>query len=81
MSNIINAISNDLKLGISQSLNEWLNYCNGIELRLIVSRFGIDPMTDDRHDLGSFMDAILYYCNDSLSNSIEILTFINNDYK
>ena len=81
MSKNINAIGKDLKLDISQSLNEWLNYRSGHELRLIVSMFGIDQMTDDKHDLGSFMDAILYYCNASLSNSIDVLTFINNDYK
>ena len=81
MSKNINAIGNDLKLDISQALNEWLNYRSGHELQLIVSMFDIDPMTDDKHDLGSFMDAILYYCNTRLSNSIEILKFINNDYK
>ena len=81
MSKNINAIGNDLKLDISQALNEWLNYRSGHELQLIVSMFDIDTMTDDKHDLRSLMDAILYYCNESLENSIDVLTFINNDYK
>ena len=80
MSKNINAIGNDLKLDISQALNEWLNYRSGHELQLIVSMFDIDTMTDDKHDLRSLMDAILYYCNESLENSIDVLTFINNDY-
>ncbi len=77
----INAIGNDLKLDISQTLNEWLNYRNGMELRLIADKFKIDPVTDDKHDYGSYMDAILFHCNDSLENSLNILQFINNEYK
>ena len=78
---MVNAMGNDLKLDISQTLNEWINYRGGYELQLVVSRFGIDHMTDDKHDFGSYMDSILFYCNKSLSNSIEVLTFINNNYK
>lgn len=81
MSKTINAIGNDLKLDISLALNEWLNYRNGMELRLIADKFNIDPVTDDKYDYGSFMDAILFHCNDSLENSLNILQFINNDYK
>lgn len=81
MSKTINAIGNDLKLDISLALNEWLNYQNGIELRFITSKFNIDPMTNDKYDYGSYMDSILFYCNASLENSINILQFINNDYK
>ena len=77
----INAIGNDLKLDVSLALNEWLNYRNGIELRLITAKFKIDPMTNDKYDFGSYMDSILFYCNASLENSINILQFINNDYK
>lgn len=81
MSKTINSVGNDLKLDISQTLNEWLNYRNGIELRLITNEFNIDPMTSDKYDFGSYMDAILFHCNDSLENSINILQFINNEYK
>ena len=81
MSKTINAISNDLKLDISQSLNEWLNYCSSHELRLIVSRFDINTMANDKYDYVSYIDAILLHCNESLENSINILQFINNEYK
>ena len=81
MSKTINAIGNDLKLNISQTLNEWLNYQNGIELRFITSKFNINPMTNDKYDYVSYIDAILLHCNDSLENSINILQFINNEYK
>ena len=81
MSKTINAIGNDLKLNISQTLNGWLNYQNGIELRFITSKFNINPMTNDKYDYVSYIDAILLHCNDSLENSINILQFINNEYK
>lgn len=81
MSKTINAIGNDLKLNISQTLNGWLNYQNGIELRFITSEFNINPMTNDKYDYVSYIDAILLHCNDSLENSINILQFINNEYK
>ena len=66
MSKTINAMGNDLKLDISQALNEWLNYRNGMELRLITDKFNINPMTNDKYDFGSYMDSILFYCNASL---------------
>ena len=81
MSKIINATGADLRLVISQSINEWLEYHNGADLRLITSKFNIDPVTNDRYDYVSYMDAILFYCNDSLQNSINVLQFINNEYK
>ena len=66
MSKTINAIGNDLKLDISQAVNEWLEYQNGLELRFITSKFNIDPMTNDKYDYVSYMDSILFYCNASL---------------
>lgn len=81
MSNTINAIGNDLKLDISRTLNEWLEYQNGIKLRFIASEFNIDIMTNDIYDYVSYIDAILLHCNDNLGNSINILQFINNGYK
>ena len=81
MSKIINSVGKDLRLDISQALNEWLNYRNGLELRLIANKFSIDPMTDDKYDYGSYMDAILFYCNASLGNSINILRFIDTVFK
>ena len=81
MRRIINSVGSDLKIGISQALNQWLEYNTGIELRIITNEFKIDPMTDDKYDYVSYMDAILSYCNASLENSINILQFINNDYK
>lgn len=66
---------------IATQLNLWLDYVEGAKLRLITDYFNIDPMTNDKYDYGCYMDAILYHCNDSLENSINILNFINNDYK
>ena len=43
MSKTINAIGNDLKLNISQTLNGWLDYQNGIELRFITSSLILTP--------------------------------------
>ena len=80
MSRIINSVGADLRLDISQALNQWLNYRNSIELRIITNEFKIDPMTSDKYDYGAYMDAILFYCNASLENSINILQFINNEY-
>lgn len=80
MSKTINAVGADLRLDISQALNQWLEYRNGIELRVIINEFKIDPMTSDKYDYGAYMDAILFHCNASLENSINILQFINNEY-
>lgn len=68
-----NSLDVDLRLVISQTINEWLNYRNGLELRLITDKFNINPMTNDKYDYGSYMDSILFYCNASLENSINIL--------
>ena len=38
-------------------------------------------MTNDKYDYVSHIDAILLHCNESLENSINILQFINNEYK
>ena len=77
----LNNINKSLKSEISQAVNEWLEYQNGLELRFITSKFNIDPMTNDKYDYVSYMDSILFYCNASLENSINILQFINNEYK
>lgn len=76
-----NSVDNNLTTAIAEQLNLWLNYVDGYKLRLITNYFNIDPMTNDKYDYGCYMDAILYHCNDSLENSINILKFINNGYK
>ncbi len=69
-----------LKNVISLALNDWLDYVNSNELRLVTIEFNLCDAIDDRHDLVQHLDAILAFCNADLYNSIKVLTFINNYY-
>ena len=69
----------DIKDTVSQTINEYLNYVDGYKINLIATYFELT--ISDKYDYGDTLDTILYFCNDSLSNSIAVLDFINNDYK
>ena len=76
-----NNLNIELSSAIATQITLWLGYVDGAKLRLITSHFNIDLMTNDKYDYGCYLDSILYYCNDSLDNSINVLNFINNNYK
>ena len=76
---MINNMQVNIKDTVSQTINEYLNYVDGYKINLIATYFELT--IDDKYDYGATMDSILYFCSDSLMNSIAVLDFINNDYK
>lgn len=76
---MINNMQVDIKDTVSQTINEYLNYVDGYKINLIATYFELT--ISDKYDYGDTLDNILYFCNDSLMNSIAVLDFINNDYK
>lgn len=75
----LNNINKSLKSEMSQVINDWLNYNDGSKINLVAVNFNIT--INDKYDYGDTLDKILIYCNASLQNSINVLQFINNDFK
>ena len=76
---MINNKQVSVKNAIAKTINEYLNYVDGYKINLIANYFELT--IDDKYDYGATLDSILYFCSDSLMNSIAVLDFINNDYK
>lgn len=76
---MINNMQVNIKDTVSQTINEYLNYVDGYKINLIATYFEL--AINDKYDYGNTLDTILYFCSDSLMNSIAVLDFINNDYK
>ena len=76
---MINNMQVSIKDEIAHTLNEYLNYVDGYKINLIATYFELT--INDKYDYGATLDSILYFCSDSLMNSIAVLDFINNDYK
>lgn len=74
-----NNIDESLKKEISRTINNWLDYNDGNKINLVAVNFNI--VINDKYDYGDTLDKILIYCNASLQNSINVLQFINNDFK
>lgn len=68
-----------LKSEIANTIDEYLEYVDGYKINLIATYLNFNIY--DKYDYGSALNDIKYYCNVSLSNSIIVLNFINNDYK
>lgn len=75
----LNNIDESLKKEISRTINNWLDYNDGNKINLVAVNFNI--VINDKYDYGDTLDKILIYCNASLQNSINVLQFINNDFK
>ena len=78
---MINNMQVSIKDEIAHTLNEYLNHADVSKLILIDNYFELSPDRLRKDDYGDMMDCILFFCLDSLSNSIAVLDFINNDYK
>lgn len=78
---MINNMQASIKEDIAYSLNEYLNYIDGTKLALIDNYFKLNTGRIDEEDYGDMMDCILFFCLDSLKNSIAVLEFISNGYK
>lgn len=74
-----NNIDESLKKEISRTINNWLDYNDGNKINLVAVNFNI--VINDKYDYGDTLDKILIYCNASLQNGINVLQFINNDFK
>lgn len=74
-----NNIDESLKKEISRTINSWLDYNDGNKINLVAVNFNI--VINDKYDYGDTLDKILIYCNASLQNGINVLQFINNDFK
>ena len=76
---MINNKQVSVKNAIAKTINEYLEYVDGYKINLIATYFELT--INDKYDYGATLDSILYFCSDSLMNSIAVLDFINNDYK
>lgn len=76
---MINNKQVSIKNAIAKTINEYLEYADGRKINLIATYFELT--INDKYDYGVTLDSILYFCSDSLMNSIAVLDFINNDYK
>lgn len=76
---MINNKQVSVKNAIAKTINEYLEYVDGHKINLIATYFELT--INDKYDYGDTLDTILYFCSDSLMNSIAVLDFINNDYK
>ena len=68
-----------LKSEIAKTIDKYLEYVDGNKINLIATYLNFKIY--DKYNYGSTLDDIKYYCNVSLSNSLIVLNFINNDYK
>ena len=76
---MINNMQVNVKNAIAKTINDYLEYVDGRKINLIATYFELT--INDKYDYGATLDSILYFCSDSLMNSIAVLDFINNDYK
>lgn len=76
---MINNIDRNIKDDIAKVINSHLDYVDGRKVNLLATYLGLEII--DKYDYGYTLDLILYYCIDSLENSIKVLNFINNGYK
>lgn len=76
---MINNMQVNVKNAIAKTINDYLEYVDGRKINLIATYFELT--INDKYDYGDTLDTILYFCSDSLMNSIAVLDFINNDYK
>ena len=67
-----------IKDELSKVISEYLEYVDGYKIILIADYLNI--AYDDKLNYGAILDKILFYSQKSLTHSINILTFINNDY-
>lgn len=76
---MINNNGANLSLTVAEQINKFLEYVDGNKINLVATHFGL--VIDDKYDYGETLDKIMYFCCKSLSNSIEVLKFIDNGYK